>query len=132
MTTQMLAGVQHYQAQEGCTEQECDHPPAARPATEPGPADHLHPSVASRSRRPLGRLQDTFQPSPSVLRLVKQGVFFLVVVVVLVLHAGETNVLLFNDVVSCGGRRHNVTCPSITRTAGGGGADAVTVLLTSD
>lgn len=99
-----------YQAEEGRTERQSDHPAAAASST-----DHLHPVVASRFGRPLGRLQRALQPSAGVLPLVKQSVLLLVVVVVVVvLHAGETDVLLFHHGVSCGGRRHNVTCQSVT------------------
>lgn len=122
LTTQVLANTPSfiYQAQERCTERESDHPPAARPMSAPSSADHLHPVVASRFRRPLDRLQRTLQPPLGVLPFVKQGVFFLVLVVVVVLHAGETNVLLFTNGVSCGGRRH--TCQSVTTTAADNGA----------
>ena len=78
-----------YQAQESCTEREGDCPAAAR-APPPPPADHLHPAVAPQGAGPQACLQRALQPSAGVLPLVKQGVL-------VVLHTGETNVLLFND-----------------------------------
>lgn len=87
--------VLHYQAEEGCTEHQCDHPATAAPST-----DHLHPVVTSRFGRPRGCFQRTLQPSAGVLPLVKQGVLLLVVVVVVVFHAGKADVFLFHHGVS--------------------------------
>lgn len=87
-----------YQAQKGCAECQADHPAAAGRAS--APSDHFHPVAASRFGLPLGRPERTLETaSLGVLPLVKQGVLFLLVV-----HAGEADVLLFHR-GGCGRRR---------------------------